>query len=274
ANPTVSLDLAHDGRIQGSSEEFLPSLLAGSTLAPTPTPSQEKPVSAHPLPASTQPPPRLLDHVRQVARTRFGQDGPGERWSSAAGPAARISSRPKQSCRPRLLERLVRRRALECPRGSNHSLLAWPGGSQPHARRRVAHRKTNLVSAGRTFGFLAEVEEELVVQLETALLGVGIEAQHERTMLSNVRVELIIPAADERVGHVEPLAIEAELQHLRAAAGRRVPELGGLSDHPAHPDLTRQFGFRRAPNVVLADVAVQPVGEVEPAGVHPADECA
>jgi integrase-like protein len=36
-----------------------------------------------PLPLAEAPPqpPRLLDLVRQVARTRFGQDGPGERYA-------------------------------------------------------------------------------------------------------------------------------------------------------------------------------------------------
>jgi hypothetical protein len=34
------------------------------------------------LPVAPPQPPRLLDLVRQVARTRFGQDGPGERCAS------------------------------------------------------------------------------------------------------------------------------------------------------------------------------------------------
>jgi hypothetical protein len=36
-----------------------------------------------PVPLAEAPPqpPRLLDLVRQVARTRFGQDGPGERYA-------------------------------------------------------------------------------------------------------------------------------------------------------------------------------------------------
>src|SRR5262249_45638518 len=39
-------------------------------------------MSNHPLPAPTAPqPPRLLDLVRQVARTRFGQEGPGQRYA-------------------------------------------------------------------------------------------------------------------------------------------------------------------------------------------------
>ena len=34
-----------------------------------------------PLPVPAVPPPRLLDLVRQIARQRFGQDGPGERYA-------------------------------------------------------------------------------------------------------------------------------------------------------------------------------------------------
>src|SRR5262249_37671119 len=37
--------------------------------------------SAPPPALAPSPPPRLLDLVRQVARTRFGQDGPGERYA-------------------------------------------------------------------------------------------------------------------------------------------------------------------------------------------------
>ena len=39
-------------------------------------------MSSPPLPvAAPSQPPRLLDLVRQIARTRFGQDGPGERYA-------------------------------------------------------------------------------------------------------------------------------------------------------------------------------------------------
>ena len=103
------------------------------------------------------------------------------------------------------------------------------------------------MSAGGAFGFLAEVEEEIAVQFEATLLGVGVELQHQRTLPSNVRVELIIPTADERVGHVEPLAIQTELQHLRSTGGLFAANLGSVPDQPADPDLTRQFGFRRIP---------------------------
>ena len=39
-------------------------------------------MASPPLPSPPPPPaPRLLDVVRQVARTRFGQEGPGERYA-------------------------------------------------------------------------------------------------------------------------------------------------------------------------------------------------
>jgi hypothetical protein len=55
----------------------LPSLLFGSPLLPI---SYSQPGERHDQPTSAPPQaPRLLDLVRQAARTRFGQDGPGER---------------------------------------------------------------------------------------------------------------------------------------------------------------------------------------------------
>src|SRR4051812_15455755 len=47
-----------------------------------------------------------------------------------------------------------------------------------------------------------------------AALGVAIDLQHPGL---EIGVELVVPGAVERVGHVETAAVHAELQHLRPA---------------------------------------------------------
>src|SRR2546426_1169121 len=73
------------------------------------------------------------------------------------------------------------RRTMKFSSGAGPRKFISRKASHPHVGRRIAHRKANLVSASRAFGFLAEVEEELRIQREATLLGVGVEAQHERT---------------------------------------------------------------------------------------------
>ena len=67
--------------------------------------------------------------------------------------------------------------------------------------------------------------------------------QHEPPC-ADVRVELVVPTAEERVGDVEPLAVEAELQHLRAAGTVAAVHRGRLAQQPADPDLTGEFRLR------------------------------
>src|SRR5262249_41601363 len=100
-----------------------------------------------------------------------------------------------------------------------------------------AHREPHLVSPGWPVWLLAEIDQELLVQLQPAFLGVGVNLEQQRTLLGNIRVELIVPTAVERVGDVQSFAVEAQLQHLRAATGICVPDLRRLADDAADPDL-------------------------------------
>ena len=84
-------------------------------------------------------------------------------------------------------------------------------------------------------------------------------------------VELVVPGRVERVGDVEPAAVVGELEHVRAAA-EVAAGVARLADHAAEPELPGQLRVRRVGDVVLAEVAVQPVGEVEEAVVHREDE--
>src|SRR6185369_2980700 len=98
----------------------------------------------------------------------------------------------------------------------------------------------------------AEINEEALVEFQAALFGVRIDLQHKRTVLGDVGIELVVPTAEERVGHVQALAVEAQLQHLRAAAGRAAAKLRSLAEQPANPGLAGQFGLGRIADVILS----------------------
>src|SRR5262249_47183657 len=70
----------------GSLCRFLLAPLLQGTLSSKPRCHRRRSfMASDSLPAHTPPqPPRLLDLVRQVARARFGQDGPGERYADWA----------------------------------------------------------------------------------------------------------------------------------------------------------------------------------------------
>src|SRR5262245_24615925 len=89
----------------------------------------------------------------------------------------------------------------------------------PNVGPRGAGREPHFVGPDRAVGFLAEIDDELLVEREAALFRVGVQLDHERSRLGEAGVELVVPTAEERVGDVESFAVEAELEHLRAAGG-------------------------------------------------------
>ena len=88
-------------------------------------------------------------------------------------------------------------------------------------------------------------------------LGVAVDPRKR----AQLRIELVVPRRIQRVRDVKAAPVVRELEHVRAAVhvSRRIAR---LADDPAEPELTGQLGIGRIGDVVLADVAVQPVGEV------------
>ena len=104
---------------------------------------------------------------------------------------------------------------------------------------------------------------------------------------------LLVPGREERVGHVQPLAVQAELDHLRPATqlvalhrrddrllggvlreAPQHPDAAAGADGAAHPDPPGELGVRGVGDVVLRNVAAQPVGEVdEPAAGAARGQC-
>src|SRR5215207_10455185 len=129
----------------------------------------------------------------------------------------------------------------------------------PDVRGYVASRVAHLVGASGSGGFLTEVHVEVLVDLHAAVLRVAVYLEQVGTFLGHLGVELVVPAAIERVGNVEPPAVERELEHLWTALELTTRDLLALTEQPAAPDLAGETRVGGIAYVVLAEVAVQPV---------------
>src|SRR4029077_14521497 len=108
------------------------------------------------------------------------------------------------------------------------------------------------------------VREELLVQAQPAARGRG-GVELGEPAAHAVRVELVVPRPVQRVGQVDPLAVPADLAHLRAAGQRlarrrRVRDAPGDAAEPDRADLARAG---RVAHVVLLELANAPAGDVE-----------
>src|SRR5687767_8217815 len=106
----------------------------------------------------------------------------------------------------------------------------------PDVRGYVASGVAHLVGAGGSGGFLTEVHVEVLVDLHAPLFGVAVDLEQVGALFGHLGVELVVPAAIERVGHIEPLAVQRELEHLRAAIQFAPRGLLALAEQAAAPD--------------------------------------
>src|SRR5690606_12050287 len=88
--------------------------------------------------------------------------------------------------------------------------------SRPNIGRAVPVQQAHLMRTGGALRLFAEVDVKAVVELQPATFGIDIDLQQVRARFADRRIELVVPSAEERVGDVQPLAVEAELQHLWA----------------------------------------------------------
>jgi len=65
--------------------------------------------------------------------------------------------------------------------------------------------------------------------------------KHARAGAGHVGVELVVPGAVQRIRHVQPLAVEAQLQHLRPAFESAPLDRSLLAQNSTAPDLRRQL---------------------------------
>ena len=66
-------------------------------------------------------------------------------------------------------------------------------------------------------GLIAKVNDEIFIDHHAAVFVITIYHQHNASLVTYVRVELIVPGGKKRSCHIEAFAIEALLYHLRAA---------------------------------------------------------
>src|ERR687891_1033941 len=110
------------------------------------------------------------------------------------------------------------------------------------------------------------LDEELPVQLD-APVRLRIDLDHPA--LDPVRIELVVDDAVERVREVDPLAVTADLDHLRPAVERpRAPGVGRPRDDTPDPESAGELRLERVRHVVLLQVARAPAGDVEVPVVH------
>ena len=147
----------------------------------------------------------------------------------------------------------------------------WPNfGLRPVAvgiRGRVAALQPDLVHPQAPE--LRAAREELLVEAQPAARGrIGVDLGQPAAHA--VRVELVVPRPVQRVGQVDPLAVPADLDHLRAA-GQPLARRRGVRDaagDAAEPDRADLAGVRRIAHVVLLELAGAPAGDVEELVIH------
>src|SRR5207248_10066253 len=100
----------------------------------------------------------------------------------------------------------------------------------------VASLLAHLVRARRAAGPLVEVDEEVAVDLHSAVR-VAVHAQEPG---AQARVELVVPGRVERVGDVKTAPVERELEHLRAAV-QLAAGVARLAEQAAEPELPGQL---------------------------------
>ena len=89
----------------------------------------------------------------------------------------------------------------------------------PYIRRAVPTGISHLMGQGRTIRLLAKIYEEVGVDSQSSFLSVNIDLQHVGALLDKIiTIELLIPTAEKWVGYVYPLAIQAQLNHLRSTS--------------------------------------------------------
>src|SRR5918998_6669577 len=131
----------------------------------------------------------------------------------------------------------ARSEAQTLPCSPRATTVRSPPTLDPDIRGHVASGVTHLVGAGGSSGFFTEVHVEVLVDLHASLFGVAVDLEQVGALFGHLGVELVVPAAIERVGHVESLAVERELQHLWAALQSATRDLLGLLEQTAAPDL-------------------------------------
>src|SRR6266852_9323342 len=105
----------------------------------------------------------------------------------------------------------------------------------PDFRRAISSRIAHLVSARGTTWLFAEIHVEVLVDLEATVVRVTVNLQQRRARFGDIGIELVIPGTQERVRHIEALAVQTQLQHLWATLQLVPLHRATLAQQPAEP---------------------------------------
>ena len=117
----------------------------------------------------------------------------------------------------------------------------------------------HLMGSSRASRLLAEINIEMLVDLQSTILRVTINLQHVGPRFRQFRIKLVIPRTVQRVRDVQPLPIQTQLQHLRSTMELVPLDIATLAQQATAPHLARQPGMRGITDIILANITMQPV---------------
>src|SRR5712664_1296887 len=104
-------------------------------------------------------------------------------------------------------------------------------------------------------GALLELGEESVLQAQPAT---GLRVDQRRPAPDALRIELLVPAAIQRVGQIDALAVAADLDHLRPTVEGPAAGVRGLPGDASEVDAPGLLRLERIADVVLQKLARAP----------------
>src|SRR5262249_40964910 len=105
-----------------------------------------------------------------------------------------------------------------------------------------------------------EAHPVVCCQVEAAT---GVCIRHDLSARYDVGIELVVPGRIQRVGPIDPLAITADLDHLRATGIRLAAGMGRTAGDAADVDGTRKLRLPGLGDVVLTHFTGAPTGNVQ-----------
>src|SRR5699024_11179796 len=114
----------------------------------------------------------------------------------------------------------------------------------PNVRGAVTAGVTHLVCARRPRRFVTEVDQEVLVDRHSAVLRIAVNLEHAGSGIGHLRVELVVPAAEQRGRGVETLPVERELDHLPATVDPASVDHRRFAQQSTDPHLAGLFRMR------------------------------
>src|SRR3984893_1541167 len=128
-------------------------------------------------------------------------------------------------------------------------------------RRAIAALESNLMRPVS----VREAYPVVLCQLEAAA---RVRIGHDLSAWHAVGIELVVPRRVERVGPIDPLAVAADLNHLRTACIHLAVRVRCAASNAADVDRARKLRLPRVRDIVLTHLAGSPAGDVEEPVIH------